>query len=87
MIENKMDNSMELNEEQLETVDGGLAQRHKYSRKTIPPCTGPGPHKFVKTGKHIEKDVLPFGIGGWTSGEDEYECTICGTKVWSHDAP
>ena len=81
MIENKMDNSMELNEEQLEAVTGGRL------KKIIPPCSGPWAHKFVKTGKHIEEDVLPFGIGGWTNGRDEDVCSICGTKVWSHDAP
>ena len=83
MIENKMDNSMELNEEQMETVAGGGRRR---GSRIIPLWSGPCAHKFVKTGKHREVPILG-GIFGWSNGEDEYECTICGTKVWSHNKP
>ena len=86
MIENKMDNSMELNEEQLEAVTGGRKKGASHGR--IPYCIGPTyEHDFVKTGEHREEDVLPFGIGGWTYGQDVYLCKRCGIKVWSGSKP
>ncbi len=94
MKENKMDGMMKLNEEQLEEVAGGIGSdcRGKYLvidnyYENMPkPCTSwDWNHKWINTGEHREVDVLPFGIGGWTNGQDLYKCTICGYTWWSHD--
>ncbi len=73
------------NPEQLEEVTGGRKKGmpHGY----IPECIGSYEHDFVKTGQHKEVPLLPFGLGGWTSGRDEYVCNRCGITVWSHDKP
>ena len=89
MMEENKKNMMELNEEQLEAVAGGRMIKDSKTRKNKPcPCTSPDQkHNYVKTGKHREVDFLPFGIGGWTRGEDEYRCTICNGTLWSKGQP
>ena len=72
--------------EQLEEVTGGA--KKGAPQVGLKSCIGPTyEHDFVKTDAHREVDVLPFGIGGWTNGEDGYVCVRCGYKVWSHDKP
>ena len=92
MKENKMDGMMKLNEEQLEEAAGGFGPNvqtkgfieREREVNSIKPCiTKDEKHKFVKTGVHREVDALPFGLFGWTNGQDEYLCTICGYKMFS----
>ena len=48
------------------------------------PCiTRDGNHNLVKTGAHKEEPIL-FGLFDWSTGYDEYVCTICGGKTWLH---
>ena len=78
---------MELNEEQLEESAGGHGVRRlgKDFNKLKPCITQDQKHKYVKTGRHREANVLPLGLLGWTQGQDEYLCTICGYKVFWND--
>ena len=77
----------ELTSDELESVAGGRGiKRIIKTGKPGKHCNDDPSqplHTFVCTGNHRE---IPFLLL-WTEGQDEYVCTNCGYKTWSHVAP